>query len=131
MTKKLKEINPDTLEVQKKRARLATVHLFHEAYEHAHKNYGLSKKEFAARIGMKASHFSRILSGAQNVTVETSEAVLRALNHRLTVEAVPLDDLETVSSNRYCRNEEIAVSYGNADTSKRTRRYELSEELAD
>jgi transcriptional regulator with XRE-family HTH domain len=98
---KLQKIDSIKLEVQKKRARLAAIAVIHAALEDARAKYGLTNREFAERIGMKPSEFSRILSGSQNITFEMAEAVLRALEHRITLDSIPLNDLTTAHTNRY------------------------------
>lgn len=93
------------LAILKHRARLKTVEKLHAAYAEAHEKYGLKKADFARRIGMKPSHLSRILSGAQNVTVETVEAVLRAFESRISMDYEALDELVAKPSNRYPRTQ--------------------------
>lgn len=101
----LSPLSNTKLGVLKHRARLKAVDMLHAAYEEAAARYGLTKADFARRIGMKPSHLSRILSGSQNVTVETVEAVLRAFESRLVTGYEPLDNLVEKPSNRYPRPE--------------------------
>jgi plasmid maintenance system antidote protein VapI len=96
----LKPLSKIAVGVMKKRARSAAVRTLQKAYETAHKKYGLRRKDFAERIGMSPSEFSRILNGRQNISMETAEAVLRSMDFRLQVMAESLDELKDAPSNR-------------------------------
>lgn len=100
MTAKLRIIPETQLSVLKKRAVLKMVEQIQRAYADASERYGMSRKEFAARIGMQPTQFSRILNGRQNVTVESAEVVLRALEARGTYGYQMLDDVRAPASNR-------------------------------
>ena len=60
----------------------------------------MSKKDFAERIGMKPSQFSRILNGRQHITVETAEAIFRAFEARSDFGFEFQEDLVPAQSNR-------------------------------
>lgn len=100
MSEKLPDISPLALGVHKQRAVLRMVALLQDAYAIASKRYGMSRKDFAQRIGMKPSQFSRILNGRQNVSVEIAEAVLRAMEARTEFGFSFLEDLSREPTNR-------------------------------
>jgi transcriptional regulator with XRE-family HTH domain len=100
MTSVLPPIPEHSLSVQKRRAVLKVVDQLRRAFFEATDRYGLSKKDFADRIGMKPSQLTRILNGRQNVSVGTAEAVLRALQARSEFSYVFLEDIEPANTNR-------------------------------
>lgn len=100
MTEKLPPITKMQLGAIKHRAVLKMVDQLQQAYIDASARYDMTRAEFAARIGMKPSQFSRILNGRQNITVEMAEAVLRAFEARGIYSHEFLDDISIVSDNR-------------------------------
>jgi plasmid maintenance system antidote protein VapI len=113
----LAEISTTKLNVAKRRARLKAVEMLQLAYAEAHEKYGLTRAQFADRIGMKPSQLSRILSGAQNVSVEMVEGVLRAFESRLVMGYEPLDSLVVKPSNRYPRQVANPITFIDRATS--------------
>ncbi|WP_116654392.1 helix-turn-helix transcriptional regulator [Pelagibacterium sediminicola] len=99
----LDPINQKKLAILKRKARLDVVDALLKEYTAASEKYGMTRKQFAERIGMKPSQFSRILSGAQNITVEMAEVIARSMDARLSTSIVPLEDINHADSNRLAR----------------------------
>lgn len=54
----------------------------------------VDQKQLAARIGMDAGQFNKIITGRKsNVTLRTLHNIARAANHRLQISLVPLAEL--------------------------------------
>jgi DNA-binding Xre family transcriptional regulator len=51
--------------------------------------HGITKREFAQRMGVTPGRVSQILSGDENLTLRTLAAVCTALDARMRVELVP------------------------------------------
>lgn len=100
MTEYVEPLDAHRIEVFKKRAFLKVISHLQEAYREAHDRDGLSRRQFAERIGMKPSQFSRILNGGQNISVETAEAILRSMNRRMIFGSEDIRDIPSSNSNR-------------------------------
>jgi transcriptional regulator with XRE-family HTH domain len=115
MKSELEPISKKQLSILKRRALLKVIDQLQLAYMEATNRYGLTKKQFADRVGMKPSQLTRILNGRQNVSVQTAEAVLRSLQARTEfgfsfLEDVPLGDTNRVALPKYRKVEQPASS---------------------
>ena len=59
------------------------------------KERGISHRQLAKQLGKHHSFISRVLSGNENVTIETLQLICNQLELRLTAELVDWQDIET------------------------------------
>jgi transcriptional regulator with XRE-family HTH domain len=76
---------PSTADGETQRLILQATQLILKAMEQE----GLSRSEFATRLGKSKGHISQILNGERNMTLRTLAEALHALNRRAHLRAQP------------------------------------------